>query len=156
MKIKCVKTQCPICHITGSAQLFLNKKNEIRYARIRHYKGLSKNKKPQFDYHKVEDLEALKTLLKTNGISFSTSKTDVGQIGQAQTVNDVAPKPKDSSLNFNMAGPLGLAPKRGQVQLDETHQCLPKLGFMCSNPTPAPKLGHLTSLFCHHNITNLN
>jgi hypothetical protein len=111
MKIKCVKMQCPICHIIGSAQLFLNKKNEIRYARIRHYKGLNEFKKPQFDYHKVEDLEALKTLLKTNGISFSTSKADVGQLGQAQTVNYVAPKLKDSSLNFNMAGPLGFEPR---------------------------------------------
>jgi hypothetical protein len=36
-----------------------------------------------------------------------------------------------------MAGPLGLAPKRGQVQLDKSRQRLPKLGFMGSNPTPA-------------------
>ena len=67
--------ECPICHITGSAQLFLNKNGEVRYARIRHYKGLNENNKPQFEYHKVEDLDALKTLLKANGVSLSTFKT---------------------------------------------------------------------------------
>jgi hypothetical protein len=110
MKIKCVKSVCPICHVTGSAQLFLNKKNKIRYARIRHYKGLNENKKPQFDYHKVEDLEALKTLLKSQGISLNTEKA-IGQIDQDQTVNNVAPKLKDSSLKLRLAGPLGFEPR---------------------------------------------
>jgi hypothetical protein len=101
--------QCPTCHIAGSAQLSLNKKNQIRYARFRHYKRLSENKKPQFDYHKVENLEALKTLLKKQELQFPLSKN--GQLGQSQTVNNVAPKLKDSSLNFKMAGPLGFEPR---------------------------------------------
>jgi len=55
-----------MCHITGSIQLFLNKQNEVRYARVRHYLRLDPTtKKPQFEYYKIEDLEALKTLLKT-------------------------------------------------------------------------------------------
>ena len=62
-KIKCTKLECPICHTTGLAQIFLNKDGRIRYARVRHYKGLNENKKPQLNYHKITDLEALKTLL---------------------------------------------------------------------------------------------
>jgi len=56
VKYKCVKLQCPECQVVGSAQLFLNNKNEITYARIRHYKALNENKKPKFDYHKINDL----------------------------------------------------------------------------------------------------
>jgi len=108
MKIKCVKTQCPTCQVVGSAQLFLNKKNQIRYARFRHYKGLSENKKPQFTYHKVEDLEALKTLLLNQDLQFPISEN--GQLGQGQTVNNVAPKLKDSSFKGLLAGPLGFEP----------------------------------------------
>jgi hypothetical protein len=91
------------------AQLFLNKKNQIRYARIRHYKGLSKNKKPQFEYHKVEDLETLKTF-KTKGVSFSISKADVGQIGQDQTENNVAPKLNNSNFNQSVEPRAGFDP----------------------------------------------
>jgi hypothetical protein len=100
MKIKCVKMQCPICQVVGSAQIFLNKNNEVRYARFRHYKGLNENKKPQFDYHKVEDLEALKTLLKSQGISLSADKAKVGQIGQVQTAKIHDRKLKESSPIF--------------------------------------------------------
>ena len=91
--------ECPICHIVGSAQLFLNKKNEIRYARFRHYKGLTEKKKPQFDYHKVEDLEALKTLLKSQGISLSTDKAKVGHTGQKHTA-------KIHDLEINNSSPV--------------------------------------------------
>ena len=80
-RIKCVKLQCPICDVTGSAQLFLNNKNEVRYARIRHYIGLNEFKKPQFEYHKIEDLDLLKTLLKTQDFQFPTA---TGQSGQCQ------------------------------------------------------------------------
>ena len=45
MKNKCVKMQCPVCDETGSCQIFFNKQNEIKYARVRHYTGLSENKK---------------------------------------------------------------------------------------------------------------
>jgi hypothetical protein len=39
-------------------QLFFNKQNEVKYARVRHYLKLDPTtKKPQFEYHKIEDLE---------------------------------------------------------------------------------------------------
>jgi hypothetical protein len=110
MKIRCVKTQCPIWQVVGSAQLSLNHKNEVRYARFRHYKGLNENKKPQFDYHKVEDLEALKTLLKTKGVSLLTGEADKGQIGQGQTVNNVAPKLNNSNISFLLEPRAGFDP----------------------------------------------
>jgi hypothetical protein len=89
--------QCPICHVVGSAQLFLNKKNEVKYARFRHYKGLNKNKKPQFEYHKVEDLDALKTLLKSQDTSMPNSEA-IGQLCQDQTLEIHDPEIKDSNL----------------------------------------------------------
>ena len=101
--------QCPICQVAGSAQLFLNKKNEIRYARFRHYKGLNENKKPQFTYHKVEDIKALKTLPKEQNLDLPLSRS--GQIGHSQTANNIGPKLKDSSLKGEMAGPLGFEPR---------------------------------------------
>jgi hypothetical protein len=83
VKYKCVKMQCPLCNITGSAQLFLNKNGEIRYARVRHYKGLNEFKKPQFEYHKVEDLETLKTLLQNKETQFSPEAKASRSQGQA-------------------------------------------------------------------------
>jgi hypothetical protein len=97
VKYKCIKMECPTCHIVGSAQLFLNKNGEIRYARVRHYKGLNENKKPQFEYHKIENLETLKTLLKTQDTSMSNSKA-IGQLGQGQTSKIHDPEIKDTSL----------------------------------------------------------
>ena len=85
MKIKCVKAECPICKITGSIQLFINKQNEVRYARTRHYSHLDKDsKKPQFTYCKIEDLEALKTLIESQGVSLSTDKVTAGQVGHGR------------------------------------------------------------------------
>jgi intergrase/recombinase len=84
-RIKCVKMQCPICGSTGSCQLFLNNKGEIRYARVRHYSHINKqSKKPQFTYCRIENLDALKTLLSDKGISLNTDKA-IGQIGQTHT-----------------------------------------------------------------------
>ena len=40
--------------------------------------------KPQCTYCKIEDLESLKTLLKTQGISLNTEKVISGQIGQSE------------------------------------------------------------------------
>jgi hypothetical protein len=83
VKYKCVKMRCPVCHVTGSAQLFLNKNGEVRYARVHHYKGLNKNKKAQFEYHKVEDLETLKTLLQNKEFQFSPKAKASKSQGQA-------------------------------------------------------------------------
>jgi hypothetical protein len=57
----------------------------VKYARTRHYLHLDKDsKKPQFTYCKLEDLEALKTLITQQGISLSVAKAESGQIGQGQ------------------------------------------------------------------------
>ena len=83
----------------GLAQLFLDRKGEVKYARIRHYSHIDKvTKKPQFTYCKIEDLEALKTLLKSQGISLSIDKAETDQLGQVQTVKIHGLEPKDSSL----------------------------------------------------------
>jgi hypothetical protein len=109
VKYKCFKIQCPVCRRTGSCQTFLNKQNKITYARVRHYSHINKQtKKPQFEYHKIQNLEALKTLLNA---SYSTGKADKVQGGQGYTANNVDPKHLSSRLNFEMAGPLGFEPR---------------------------------------------
>ena len=73
-----------MCHVVGSAQVFLNKDGKVRYCRVRHYEGLNEFRKPQFDYNKINDLSILKTLYENQGFHFQTA---TGQIGQAKTVN---------------------------------------------------------------------
>lgn len=85
MKYKCFKSECPVCHTTGSIQLFINNKGEIRYARTRHYSINKDSKKQQFTYCKIKDKEALKTL-SNKPITLSTSTTP-GQVGQAVNVD---------------------------------------------------------------------
>ena len=85
MKIKCVKAECPVCKVTGSIQLFLNRSGEIRYARTRHYSHIDKvSKKPQFTYCKINDLEALQTLIKSQSISLNTEEVTAGQVGHGR------------------------------------------------------------------------
>jgi len=101
MKIKCVKLQCPVCSKSGSCQLFLNKQNQIRYARVRHYSHINKQtRKPQFTYCKLTDLEALKTLLFNKNISLTTDEAKSGQIGQCSTLKLHDHKLRDSSLVY--------------------------------------------------------
>lgn len=77
MKIKCVKLdKCPICNGKGSCQIFFNKQNKIKYARVRHYTGLSESKKPQFSYCKIEDLQQLETLLLSLNFELPTAEAN--------------------------------------------------------------------------------
>jgi hypothetical protein len=123
-RIKCVKLECNICHRIGLAQVFLRKDGSISYARVRHYSHRDKvSHKPQFTYCKIEDLEALKTLLSQQGISFST----VGQLGQGQKLNTHDPQLRSSRLNLQ----IGWA---GSSVRTEHHP--PKVGVVGSNPTP--------------------
>jgi hypothetical protein len=93
MKIKCVKAECPVCKVTGSIQLFLNKQNEVRYARTRHYSHIDKDsKKPQFTYCKINDLEALQTLIKSQSISIATEQVTAGQVGQGRGFASLDPQ----------------------------------------------------------------
>ncbi len=86
MKYKCIRLECPICNKQGLAQLFLNKEGNIKYARVRHYSHKdSTTGKPQFTYCKIENLDALKTLLKCQDISLTTEKPKSGQVGHDQT-----------------------------------------------------------------------
>jgi hypothetical protein len=89
-----------MCKATGSIQLFLNRNGKLAYARTRHYSGLNKDsKKPMFTYCKIEDLDALKTLLKSQVISMSNSKAESGQVGQGQTAYNHDLKNLNLSLN---------------------------------------------------------
>lgn len=105
MKIKCVSKFLCECKNVGLAQLFLNREGSIRYARVRHYSHSNAvTHKPQFTYCKIEDLESLKTLLKTQGISLTTEKAISGQIGQSQSkVHDLL-KPENSLNQQKVCG----------------------------------------------------
>ena len=75
--------ECPQCHKKGFAQLFLRKDSAIRYARIHHYTHLDKeSRKPQFTYCRIENMEALKTLICQQGIPLSVDKEEIGHLGQ--------------------------------------------------------------------------
>ncbi len=106
MKIKCFKAECPECKNNGSIQLFINKNLEVRYARTRHYSHIDKDsKKPQFTYCKMQNLEALKTLIESQAISFSTENT-LGQAGQYQKVKTTIDlkEPKTSKNTLKTGG----------------------------------------------------
>ena len=82
MKIKCVRFPCEVCSKLASIQVFYNKNGDIKYSRARHYTG-SLNGKPQFEYHQ-QNIESLKTLLKTQSISLTTEKAMDGQMGHTK------------------------------------------------------------------------
>ena len=116
-KIKCLKLECPICKQIGSIQLFLNKQNEVRYARTRHYSHLDKDsKKPQFTYCKIENLDALEESLRELGFSLPTANGQVVTMGQAtqepsiETSNSIQ-NTQAFSKNIKNAGPLGFEPR---------------------------------------------
>ena len=106
MKIKCLKLDCPQCKKMGLAQIFLNRDGNIRYARIRHYSHIDKQShKPQFTYCKIEDIESLKTLLKSQGISLSIEKAESGQLGQSQSEKEYdLVSSKNSLIQQNVSG----------------------------------------------------
>ena len=130
MRIKCVKLNCLTCGKQGSTQLFLNKQNQIRYARTRHYAHIDKtSKKPQFTYCKIENLNALKTLLSNQGIQLNTDKAYNGQIGQ----NTDNQKLRETSL-------ISLNSGAGSSARIEHHP--PKVGVVGSNPSQRETKSH--------------
>ena len=66
---------------SGSIQLFLNKKLEVRYARTRHT-FTAKDSKLQYNYCRIENLDGLKTLLskQLNSLALSTTPGHTGQV----------------------------------------------------------------------------
>ena len=98
-RIKCLKLRCK-CGKVGLAQVFLRKDGSISYARVRYYSHRDKDsRKPQFIYCKIEDQEALKALLKSQGISLSTDKAEAGQLCQSQIDKNHDLENPNSSLN---------------------------------------------------------
>ncbi len=103
MKYRGLRSKCQVCGKTGLAQLFLNKEGTIRYARVRHFTHNNVlTHKPQFSYCKIENLDILKDLLKTQTISLTTEKALDGQVGQAE--NDDLVKPESSLNQQNICG----------------------------------------------------
>ena len=129
VKYKCIKAECPICHCTGAIQLFLNNSGIVRYARTKHYSHTDKvSKKPQFTYCRIEDLEALKTLLLNKGISLTTEKVTAGQVGQARGFGNLDPQ-------LRGCAPIQQNRHWASSSVRTEHQP-PKLGVEGSNPSP--------------------
>jgi hypothetical protein len=100
MKIKYVKLECQ-CKKMGLAQIFLNNEGTIRYERIRHFSHKDAiSHKPQLTYPKIDNLDALKDLLKSHNISLDTEKALSGQLGQSKSkeVRDLL-KPENSLIS---------------------------------------------------------
>ncbi len=144
VKYKCVKSECPVCKKIGSIQLFLNRSGEVRYARTRHYAHLDKDfKKPRFTYCKIEDLDALKTLLSIKGISLNTGNCTAGQVGQVGQAHGFA------NLDPQLRGcaPVQQNKPWASSSVRTEHQP-PKLGVEGSNPSPPALLKNCTLLAC--------
>jgi hypothetical protein len=123
--------KCPMCSDKGSCQVFFNKQGKMKYARVRHYVGLSESKKPQFSYCKLEDLNQLETLLKTLKFQFPTvtATAQYKKLGQEladQTGKNIKDGQADSSLIFKNKW-------AGSSVRIEHHP--PKVGVVGSNPT---------------------
>jgi hypothetical protein len=129
MKIKCVKAECPVCNVTGSIQLFMNRNGEIRYARTRHYSYIDKDsKKPQFTYCKIQDLQALQTLLLNKSITIASDKVTAGQVGQGRGFANLDPQ-------LRGCAPVQQTRQWASSSVRIEHQP-PKLGVEGSNPSP--------------------
>jgi hypothetical protein len=114
-KIKCVKLPCLECGVTANCQLFLRKDGTIRYSRFRHYKGLSKDSKPQFDYHPVRDLKALETLLNAEGHNLGHVNNKQIEINMTQNSNISSLNSKTNSKTKWAVGLAGMtSPSRGE------------------------------------------
>jgi hypothetical protein len=124
--------QCPVCSNYGSGQIFFNRKNEIRYVRVRHTiskgsKDYNTNRKYNFNYCKVEDLQQLETLLKSLKFQFPTVKAPSGHKVANQTEKNIDLGQIDSSFIYQNMG----AGSSGRI---EHHP--PKVEVVGSNPTP--------------------
>ena len=127
VKYICIKAECPICRCTGAIRLFLNNSGIVRYARTKHYSHTAKvSKKPQFTYCKIEDSDALKTLL-SDKLIHSTGKVTAGQVGQANGFETIDPQLRGCALVCQN--------KPWACSSVRTEHQPPKLGVVGSNPT---------------------
>jgi hypothetical protein len=102
-KIRCYKGyEYQICKTQGLMQVFYRKDGSISYARIRHFSHLDQiNRKPQFIYHRQDDLGAIENFIKSQGISTSKSLETKGQGGHDCDLeqHDLDLKPLSSNLD---------------------------------------------------------
>ncbi len=132
-----VKAECPVCKNVGSIQLFINRSGQVRYARTRHFSHTDKTtKKPQFTYCRIQDLDALKTLLPQQGISLNTGMVTAGQVGQAHGLGSLDPQ-------LRGCAPVQQTGQWASSSVRTEHQP-PKLGVEGSNPSP-PAITILTN-----------
>ena len=111
------KIGMPVCGSSGSCQIFLNREGRIRYVRVRHHSHIYKEShKPQFTYCKIENLQALKTLLLNKGISLSTDEVNSCQTGQRPTLRIHDLKLKVLNPNAIVEPPLGFEPRTFSLQ----------------------------------------
>jgi hypothetical protein len=96
MKIKCIGSYRLDSNTSGLLQIFYNNSLEVKYARLRVYKGLDSNtKKPKFDYVKVSVTPEIQELLKAKTsddqkpVGHDKSKLYIEQNSQNQGLNKI-------------------------------------------------------------------
>ena len=123
MKIKCIKLECPQCKTIGLAQVFLRKDSTVRYIRFRHYLKLDAiTRKPQFEYHSIENLPVYLQELQAKGINLSgqdsgqsmmTTNSKVSSLNPKIQVSQVNPQGSSSSTDYDT----GLRSRRSWVRI---------------------------------------
>jgi hypothetical protein len=108
VKYKCVKIDCPICHLKGSLQLFINRQGRITYFRVRHYRG-----KGKFSYCKIEKTNL--DLLQNQGLQLP-SALDQGHSGQNLKHAQHQIGQAHSSSKCFKEPPLGFEPRTFSLQ----------------------------------------
>jgi hypothetical protein len=110
-KVRCYKGfKCQVCNCLGLIQIFYNRRGEVTYARVRHYTSLDPNsKKPQFEYHRQEDLKTVENFIKSQAISKPNSLVDQNPTDQAQPTEICDHKLKESSSVSKNTGAGSLA-----------------------------------------------
>ncbi len=74
MKIRCIKSDCEVCGISSTIQVFFKSNGQIGYGRSRHYLG-KLDGKPQFEYH-TQTTAYLEKRLVELGITYDTVSHD--------------------------------------------------------------------------------
>jgi hypothetical protein len=101
--IKCYKMECEVCKVTGTAQLFFNKANQLRYGRVRHYIKLNADKKPMFEYHAQSReylIEKLRYVIPQVSQPCDPKQNNLDQ--------DVDQNLKDSNIKLEIGAPAGI------------------------------------------------
>jgi hypothetical protein len=106
MKIKCVKIPCEQDNILGSCQCFYNGREELKYARIRHYDKVASGK-PKFIYN-IQTLSYVSAQLdKLNQQNLSSSKESNTVVSGSEKANnnDLIGHTLDSAIDLRHREP---------------------------------------------------